>query len=48
MIFAYFAFAILVQLDSTDIGVALEVLKIAAVILVMLLPILHHEAPRAA
>ena len=45
---AYLAFASLVQFNSTDIGVALEVFKIAAVILVVLLPILHHEAPRAA
>ena len=48
MIFAYFAFAILVQLDSTDIGVALEVIEMVAVFLIMLIAILHHKASRAA
>ena len=44
---AYLAFASLVQFNSANIGVALEVLKMAAVVLVMLLPILHHEASSA-
>ena len=45
---AYLTFAGLVQFNSANIGVALEVLEMAAVVFVMLLPILHHEASGAA
>ena len=41
---AYLTLASLVQLDPADVGVALEELEVAAVVLVMELPILHHKA----
>ena len=47
MVKADFAFASLVLLDSTDIGVALEGLEVVAVVLIMMLFILHHKASRA-
>ena len=45
---AYLAFASLVQFDSADICGARVELEMVTVFLVMLLPVLHHEAPRAA
>ena len=48
MMLADFALASLVQLNPADIGVALEELEVAAVILVMKVPLLDHEASRTA
>ena len=48
MMLADFAFASLVQLNLADIGVTLEELEVVAVILVMKVSILDHEASRAA
>ena len=45
MMKAYFAFASLVQFNSANICMALKELKMVAVVLVVLLPFLHHEAP---
>ena len=41
---AYLTLASLVQLDPADVGVALEELEVAAIVLIMEMPILHHEA----